>query len=60
MDNAGNVAFRALWANSERVLRDVLDALVSGAPTPIGDSQAKLGPMLQGMGVMYDVLGFAD
>jgi len=59
MDTTGNVAFRVLWANNEAALRTALEKLIRGYPTPLGESEAKLGAMLEGMGVMYDVLGFA-
>jgi len=59
MDTDGIVAFRALWANDERVLHQVLKAIVSGQPSPLGENQEKLIPMLKGMGVMYEILGFA-
>ncbi len=59
MDTDGIVTFRALWANDERVLRQVLKAIVSGQPSPLGENQEKLIPMLKGMGVMYEILGFA-
>ena len=59
MDTDGIAAFRALWANDERVLRQVLKAIVSGKPSPLGENQEKLIPMLKGMGVMYEILGFA-
>jgi len=59
MDTDGTVAFRALWANHERVLRQVLKAIVSGQPSPLGENQEKLIPMLKGMGGMYEILGFA-
>jgi hypothetical protein len=59
MDTDGTVAFRALWAHHERVLRQVLQAIVSGQPSPLDENQEKLIPMLEGMGVMYEILGFA-
>jgi hypothetical protein len=59
MDIDGIVAFRALWAIDERVVRQVLQAIVSGQPSPLGENQEKLIPMLKGMGVMYEIIGFA-
>jgi hypothetical protein len=41
------------------VLRQVLKAIVPGQPSPLGENQEKLIPMLKGMGVMYEILGFA-
>ncbi len=59
MDTDGNVAFRALWSNDERVLREGLEALVSGQPLPIGEREPRVVPNLKGLGKMYEVLSFA-
>lgn len=59
MDTAGTVAFRALWSNDPRALRKGLGAIVSGRPSPIGERQAKVVPMVRAMGVVYEVLGSA-
>lgn len=59
MDRDGNVAFRALWSNDETALREGLAAIVATRQRPIGESRAKMVPMLAGMGKMYEVLNFA-
>jgi hypothetical protein len=59
MDTEGNVAFRSLWANDERVLRHGLEAIVSRQESPIGESQPRVAPMLKGLGKQYDLLSFA-
>ena len=59
MDTHGNVAFRALWSNDERVLREGLAALVSGRPLPIGERTPRMVPMLKGIGMMDAVLSSA-
>lgn len=56
MDASGNVAFRALCSNDERVLREGLHALVAGYPLPIGEREPLIIPMLKAMGVMRAVL----
>ena len=59
MDAEGNVAFRALASNDERVLRQGLRALVSGAPLPIGQREPRVVPALKAIGVMREVLDLA-
>lgn len=59
MDLQGNVAFRALCSNNERVLRDGLQALVAGGPLPIGQREPRMIPMLKAVGVMREVLSLA-
>ncbi len=56
MDTDGTVAFRSLWSNDERVLREALAAITSGQRRPIGERQPRLVPMLKGMGTMDEVL----
>lgn len=56
MDTSGNVAFRALASNDERVLREGLEALVAGWPLPIGEREPVIIPMLKAVGVMREVL----
>jgi hypothetical protein len=59
MDTEGNVAFRALWANDERVLRQGLEAIISHQELPIGEREPRVVPMLKGLGKQYDLLSFA-
>ncbi|MDP9357200.1 MAG: redoxin domain-containing protein [Chloroflexota bacterium] len=59
MDAQGNVAFRALASNDERVLREGLQALASGQPLPIGEREPLVIPTLKAMGVMRGVLELA-
>ncbi len=56
MDTTGKVAFRALASNDERVLREGLEALVTGRPLPIGEREPVIIPMLKAVGVMREVL----
>jgi hypothetical protein len=56
MDVHGDVAFRALCSNDERVLRMGLDAITSGQPLPIGQNETILVPMIKGIGVMDETL----
>lgn len=56
MDRTGNVAFRALASNDERVLREGLQALVTGRPLPVGEREPLVIPMLKASGVMREVL----
>lgn len=59
MDASGNVAFRALASNDERVLREGLEALVAGQALPIGEREPRLVPALKAIGVMRAVLNRA-
>ena len=59
MDTAGRVAFRALWSNDERVLREGLEGVLAGQPLRIGERQPRVVPMVTGMGRMYELLDFA-
>lgn len=56
MDVTGNVAFRALASNDDRVLREGLGALVTGQPLPIGEREPVIIPLLKAVGVMREVL----
>ncbi|MDP9365616.1 MAG: redoxin domain-containing protein [Chloroflexota bacterium] len=58
-DARGDVAFRALASNDERVLREGLRALVSGQPLPIGEREPLVIPTLKAIGVMRGVLDLA-
>lgn len=59
MDIQGNVAFRALASNDERVLREGMEALVAGSPLPVGEREPLMIPMLKAIGVMRRVLDVA-
>lgn len=59
MDSSGNIAFRALASNDERVLRKGLQAVVTGQPLPIGESESLIIPMVKAVGVMREVLDLA-
>ena len=52
----GTVVYRQLWANDVDALRRALEALLGGAATPLGQSEAKLVPMLRGVGAMEETL----
>lgn len=55
----GRIVFRTLWSNDEAGLRHGFDALVSGDFASRGQSEAKLLPMMRGMGKMDEILGSA-
>ncbi len=57
MDARGNVAFRSLWANDERTLREGLEEISAHPEAAIGERQPKAVPMLKGLGKFYEVLG---
>jgi hypothetical protein len=57
VDARGNVAFRTLWANDERTLREGLKEISTRPETTIGERQPKAVPMLKGMGKFYEILG---
>lgn len=57
MDVRGNVAFRTLWANAERTLREGLEEISANPEATIGERQPKAVPMLKGLGKFYEVLG---
>lgn len=56
LDIRGDVTFRALASNDERVLRNGLQALVEGRPLPSGEREPLMIPMLKAVGVMREVL----
>jgi hypothetical protein len=56
IDAGGTVAFRALWANHERPLRQALREVAAGRHGPLGESEAKGVPLLRGMGSMWETL----
>lgn len=56
IDRDGTIAFRALWANDTRAVRNAVHAFASGRPPEAPESQAKMAAMLRGIGHMYDIL----
>jgi len=59
IDSNGVVAFRALWSNDERPLRDALKSLTAGLPLAKAEHQRRLIPMLGGIGKMDEMLSRA-
>lgn len=59
MDVRGNVAFRSLWSNDERVLRGALEAIVARPSALIGERLPRVVPMLSGMSRVHDILDSA-
>ena len=59
VDGDGRIVFRTLWSNDDAGLRQGLEALVSGDPAGRGQREAKLLPMMRGMGTIDEVLGSA-
>jgi len=59
VDAQGNIAFRSLTSNDERVLREGLYGLVAGTPLPIGECEPRVIPTLKAIGVMRTVLELA-
>lgn len=59
MDTQGNVAFRSLFANDERILRQAIEEVLAHPTEPVGESEPKVVPILQGMGAAYEVLDHA-
>ena len=55
----GDVAFRALWSNDERPLRDALESITSGTPLVKAERHRRLIPMLGGIGRMDEMLSLA-
>ena len=49
MDPNGNVAFRTLWSNDERVLRPALEAMVYGKPDHPSGRERRVVPMARGL-----------
>lgn len=56
MDTGGRVAFRALWSNDERVVRQGLEAVAAGTSPSRPDRKNRLLPMLSGSGMQYEIL----
>lgn len=58
MDRHGLIAFRALWATEEGVIRAGLEAVVAGHRVR-EERRPRVRPLLRGLGETYDVLGEA-
>lgn len=56
MDINGNVAFRTLWANYGRTLREGLSAISARPDATIGEREPKALPMTKGMGKFYETV----
>lgn len=60
VDEDGRIVFRTLWSNDERGLRQGFRALVSAdVASARGQREAKVLPMMRGMGTMDEILGSA-
>src|SRR5262245_40526452 len=59
MDPAGRVAFRSLWANDAKPLREALAAVARGQTPATGQDEHRFLPILRGLGGMYEVLSMA-
>jgi hypothetical protein len=57
MDRDGNVFFRALWSNDERVVREGLEAVVAGEQPR--QRENRVIPMTRGLGCQYELLDTA-
>ncbi|MDQ4105628.1 MAG: hypothetical protein M3157_00425 [Actinomycetota bacterium] len=57
MNVRGGVAFRTLWANDERTLREGLKEISAHPEATVGERQPRAAPMLKGMGKFYEILG---
>lgn len=56
MDPNGNVAFRTLWSNDERVLRAALTAVGGGEPGSPFERQRRVVPLLRGLARVDEVV----
>lgn len=59
MNIQGNAAFRSLWSNDERILREALQAIMARPSALIGERLPRVVPMLSGMGRIHDILDSA-
>jgi hypothetical protein len=59
MNIQGNAAFRSLWSNDERILREALQAIMAWPSALIGERLPRVVPMLSGMGRIHDILDSA-
>jgi hypothetical protein len=56
MDGNGNVAFRTLWSNDERVLRSALAAMARGLPGHPFERERRVVPMALGLSRVDEVV----
>lgn len=56
MDPEGNVAFRTLWSNDERVLWPALHAMVHGNPDHPSGRERRVVPLARGLARVEDVV----
>jgi hypothetical protein len=56
MDPGGNVAFRTLWSNDERVLRRALRAVASGTPDHPFERERRVIPRVRGLARVDEVV----
>jgi hypothetical protein len=56
MDPSGNVAFRTLWSNDERVLGEALGAVARGAPAHPFERARRLVPLALGLSRVDEVV----
>ena len=56
MDPNGNVAFRTLWSNDERVLAAALEALAAGRPDHPFERERRVVPFARGLARVDDVV----
>ncbi len=59
MDTDGQVVFRALNSNHERVLRRGIEDVVARQPLMTGENQSRAVPLIKGLGMMYEALDLA-
>ncbi len=59
MDTQGNVAFRALNSNDERVLWRGFEDAICRHPPGLTESQSRAIPLMKGLGMMYEALDLA-
>lgn len=59
MDRDGTVAFRALWSNHERVVREGLELVAEGPASESRQRDNRVIPMTRGLGCQYEFLDLA-
>ncbi len=59
MDRNGTVAFRALWFNDERVVREGLELVADGPASELRLRDNRVIPMTRGLGCQYELLDLA-
>jgi thiol-disulfide isomerase/thioredoxin len=56
MDKGGTILFRSLWASDYCALRAALDATATGQPLAAKQSTKMLGPVVEAMGYVHEVM----